>query len=538
MKNRQILKRKTNNESGYAMVLVLGIVILTIGILSSMTMITVSDSQNSLKNRNVLEARIISESSLDTIYANLNANGLTDFLLSAGETGLFPLDPSTPSTTSGGVTTTMFPWSSPYRSIDDEGIIGTSCPTTNLSLSCFKARVIKKSFRADFGISNIGPAQYKDDMTREEYTIDIVLRRSCKTAFTDCSFSRMQQTISKRKYIEYVSISQTEAVSPRARAAAISNGILEAALPTGYSDINSYSNNDFISSGNVHTNDKSVNVCNSSKIGSWLTAQSGASNLLTNYNIPGCNNPSGVTTKKATRNKLKLPERTGDADYEGLKQLAKADSGSATNYSFSSNASIIFNGTEMSVNGGPSYTLPSSGVVFLENGGSIKGNISGKITIASAKGKDIVIAGDLRYTNGVSNPTDLIGVNSGRDIIISCQTSNSTAPCSNISIDGFYKANPGADSNAGTIYTPYWATALAGGSTPKINLFGAMESHYRGTLGTIISTSNGNLSTGFAKNYAFDSRLKFEQPPYMLRDASVPFIRSGVKDVPCSTVCN
>ena len=58
METRSIKRNRKNlifadrkkNESGYAMVVVLGIVILTIGILSSMTMLTINDTQNSLKN--------------------------------------------------------------------------------------------------------------------------------------------------------------------------------------------------------------------------------------------------------------------------------------------------------------------------------------------------------------------------------------------------------------------------------------------------------------------------------------------------------
>ena len=64
-----------------------------------------------------------------------------------------------------------------------------------------------------------------------------------------------------------------------------------------------------------------------------------------------------------------------------------------------------------------------------------------------------------------------------------------------------------------------------------------MESYNRGTFGSIESVSNGNVTNGFIKYVVFDNRLLYEQPPSMLRDGTVPFIRSSIKDIPCDNAC-
>lgn len=539
-------KHLRSAEGGYAMVVVLGIVILTIGILSSMTLITLSDSQSSIKNRQVLEARLAGESSLDTIYSSLNASKLTDILAASAQQPFLDALNTDSDTSAGGVRTRVYKWGNPkYWSISSLGVIAPC--TTNLKETCFKARLITKTRdnKSDFGVSDIS-GTYNEAISTDEYTLDIVVRKNCATAFTACTYSRMQQTITKRKYIEYVSISETELVADRVKQAADPNWATNPAFNNALSQKNSYSNSDAVSSGSIHTNDSSVNVCNSFNILKWLTTGNNGgpapTNNLTTLGISGCNaEPAGV--KKASRNDLVLPNRNGDPTYANLKAFADADESSSRTYSFNTGSPVVieFIGTQMRY-GASVYPLPPNGVIFLEQGGSVYGTVDGKITVASSPPYDIAISGSLRYADetpyvpGVNPGTnDMIGINSGRDIIISCQTANPTARCSDIRIDGYLKTNvdPAYQSS---IYNPNWATAVAGATPPKVTLFGAMESYNRGTLGSTISyppSDAGDVSTGFAKDYSFDIRLREEQPPFMLRDGSVPFIRSGVKDVPC-----
>lgn len=536
----RIFNKSNKDESGYALVIVLGIVILTIGILSSMTLITISDANSSNKNRSVLEARLSGESVLDTVYAGLNASNKKDILIAANKTNILVTSPVPVGVLDAatGVTTTKFPWSNLYRSIDNSGVIGF-CDPDNLSLTCFKIRLITKTYKADFNIDNKQVEKYDEDQTREEYTIDLVIRHKCSTDFTNCTYSRLQQTISKRKYLEYVSISQSENLSAQAKAAAFDNGVPDIAMSSQFSKKNAYSNSDVVSDGNIHTNDTSIISCNNAELGNWLTAKSGAPSLITNYGFTNCDGAKPVAVKKATRNELKLPERIGDDNYVNLKAFADADTSSVRQYSFSEYVNIQFNGTQMQVDSAP-YPLPPNGVIYLEAGGSISGVVDGRVTIVSKPGTDITISDDLTYPirGNVSGSTpggSLTGVSSGGDIIISCGTNNSTDRCKDIHIDAFLKTNTDP-TRSSTIYNPNWATAVAGATPPKVTLFGAMESYFRGTIGSTISypsSEAGKVSTGFAKDYKFDTRLREEQPPFMLRDGSVPFIRSGVKDVPC-----
>ena len=170
--------------------------------------------------------------------------------------------------------------------------------------------------------------------------------------------------------------------------------------------------------------------------------------------------------------------------------------------------------------------------------------VSGRITIVSKPGTDIVIDGNLTYEGGTvttSANKDMTGVYSGKDIKILCRNIG-TGPCTPIEIHAFLKASITA-TYPGTIWNPNWATSkvASAGAAPPLTLFGAMESYYRGTFGSIDSTSE-NVQTGFKKAFTYDSRLLNQQPPFMLRDGTVPFIRNAVKDVPCGstptdTVC-
>ncbi|MBP9115134.1 MAG: hypothetical protein KBF89_02185 [Acidimicrobiia bacterium] len=540
---RRNFNKTKNNESGYALVAVLGIVILTIGILSSMTLMTLSDVQSSSKNRAVLEARLKGESGLDTIYSAVNASkslNITEALgsIKIGSTEVVPTSCTPTVTTSGKVLTKTYCWG-PQISIAPTGDLSISCP--DATKECIRLRLkslVTSATDYDLGITGNSGDKFSSDLTNEEYIIDIAVRTKCKSNLLvkDCTYSRMQQNISKRKYVEYASISQTETV---ADSVILNSGVPLPATDSSFSRIGTYSGQD-VFNGNIHSNSSVILACNGFRLFSdkYITSTGIAGNSAKgNPSISGCNNgPTSGNAKESTRLAVVLPDRVGDQSAGNLQQIAKNENSTKYNYRYNTNLTFRDNGTFDALVGGTTKNvpMPSNGVIFLEQGGSISGTVKGKVTIASAPGPnaDILISNNLVYLD----PTkDLLGVYSGKDIIIACIPSGSA--CRDITVNGYLKANTdytSVPSYLGTIYTQQWATSAPGG---RFTLFGAMESYNRGTFGSIESVSNGNVTNGFIKYVVFDNRLLYEQPPSMLRDGTVPFIRSSIKDIPCDNAC-
>lgn len=544
---------KNASESGYAMVVVLGIVILTLGILSSMTLLTVTDVKNSTKNRGVLEARIASESVLDTVYAAVNVNGSKDIVTALEafkntDTGLKiinldRIESSPPSV--DGVAKTNYKWSGFDYAIDSNGNI-ISCPV-DFSLPCFKIRLIKVETNPGYSSDIFGTNTTEIQAIRTDYVIDIVMRTRCDSGTTNnCSYSRVQQNLSLRKYVEYISLSNVEDVAQRVLQSAPSSPAVDGV----HSATNYYSGEDKVD-GNIHTNAGVIKACDgfNNGVSKWITANS-ASSLNSSDPIEGVHsNISACATgpiaggdnspKLAKRAELSLPDRVADTSAAGLKAIAEND---GNQYVLRrSEPSIVFrdNGTFLVDNDPSPIQMPPSGVLFLQEGGSISGTVKGKITIASPIGEDITIAGNLEYKDSSPTSKDILGVYSGRDIKIACNPVPASSACAPITVHGFLKANTDLsnNSNLGTIYNPSWATAITTpGNAPAFTLYGAMESYYRGTFGAMDSQSP-NVKSGFKKNFTFDERLRYEQPPFMLRDGTIPFIRSIVKDVPCADFC-
>lgn len=552
---RDLVRNRKVDESGYALVLALGIVILTIAILSSMTILTIKDVKNSTKNRGVLEARISGESALDSLYAAINTgDGSKDILTALSSfksfdgTQIVDLNNST-TLISSNETRTIYPFIDVWFGIDENGSI-INCPAAKKNTTpCFKIRLIKIITTPDYTSDFSGQSGVEDiSDSREEYVIDIVTRTKCDSGTTNnCSYSRIQQNITLRKYIEYVSLSTSESVAPVVKNNA---GVPAEALNQQYSLSNYYSGQDDIS-GKIHTNDTIIRACNNfnNGVASWITAKGNgligvpATGIVST--AAGCDlGPTSIDIKKATRAPLALPDRIGDTNAVGLLNLANSD---GNNYVIHGDHKIVFSVNANSVgvfkvDGDPEVPMPPSGVLFLDGESSISGTVKGKITIASAVGKSITIDGDLKYAAGAnaSNKEDMLGVYSGKDIVVDCRNTG-TGPCQSTEIDGFLKANTDSSTSAnlGTIYNPKWATSqvATAGLAPKLTLFGAMESYYRGTFGSINSRGD-TVVTGFQKAFTFDSRLTYEQPPFMLRDGTIPFIRNAIKDIPCSTFCN
>lgn len=166
----------------------------------------------------------------------------------------------------------------------------------------------------------------------------------------------------------------------------------------------------------------------------------------------------------------------------------------------------------------------------------VEGTLSGQLSIAADNNIDITW--NLTYNTGTGG-TDLIGLIANNYIEIwhpvSC-TSGSNSSCN-------LNANFPSETARGTTFSnPTVQAALLavnhgfrvqnhnlGAPLGTLNITGAIAQRYRGAVGT---GSNGNVSTGFGKNYLYDQRLRYQSPPKYPDPVSAPWNIAVWKEIP------
>ncbi len=597
MKSKRLLRK---DDDGFVVITVLSICFLAVMIVSSITALTIADLVSTSRNRATIEARNAAESTLDSLYAVVNQDNANELITSASmnfldNNGTSPVSNLLDTTHSSGSTydsstvmTQVYRWSAQWYSISDDGIIQecglTSASTTDNKLPCFKLR-INKVVTNPFGnageLKSISSGSTTSDYqnansARTEYVVDIVVRHMCLNTQdvdqpTGCVFSRYQQKIRKRDFIQHVVMSETEEVAPQ-----VYEKVSDVALQARVKSLdNAYAANDAVA-GNIHTNDSHVYVCD----GFGVTQSSGSKNWITSgydsvnaagsvtaaaatsgSNFSACNGSSGITTTRftAARSKFPLPQRIGDENGSRLTSIAATEN--ADRYVLSGNNIRIdfrydqtnpdvsqrdMNGMMRPVIDGVDkgwYRIPSNGVLSVNpsNGAgtvTVSGKIKGELTIFSTG--SISVANSLTYVDS-SLSTDLLGLYASKDIILNCYNDGvpQTGPCSSKEVDGLLWAGKQTESYQGTIYNDRWndSTVTDVNNPPTLTINGAMVSYYRGTFGAIESTGSGKVTAGWHKSFTWDPRFGSAQPPYMLRDALATFIRSTTKDIPCDSAC-
>jgi hypothetical protein len=542
---------RPKDDDGYVLITVLGICFLAVVIVSSITAITISDLVFNARVRAVIEAKHSAESVMDAYYVSLNATRNEDakeasaaFVSSADERVVPAAWDLTSLGFVNGVEVMKTEFSPKWFSIDDEGVIQDCGAEDNSGrmLPCFKMRLIRSTTRVVEGNVSLSTGDVsvvtdvEGDNIRREYSAEIVVRHMClnnsqATNPQGCVFSRFQQQIRQREFVRHVVMSETEEIDPDVA------DLAPAALVPSVLDIknNSYANNDSVS-GNVHTNGESVYTCDSFNITGYVTASpldAGSaigSAAKSDSGFTDCSTAS-PNVFSAVRSAYSLPTRSQDTDGTRLKTLARTEN--ATLYDLAGDQNIVFDGKTMSLDGVNFYPLPSFGVVYVDGNATVSGVLDGKVTVYSTG--NITVGTDLN-TNleyADSDPTtsdDLLGLLTNNDIILHCKLSGTQ--CEEKKVHGLLRA--GGLATGGTIFNPRWATAVkSSGDAPILNLLGSMISGYRGTFGSMNSSDAGEVTAGWRKEFNFDPRLRFEQPPYMLRDSLSMFIRSSMRDVPC-----
>jgi Tfp pilus assembly protein PilX len=295
--------------------------------------------------------------------------------------------------------------------------------------------------------------------------------------------------------------------------------------------------------GPMHTEDDSLYVCDSPRFGRstadkieilGATTRSNASTTTTNNNNNGCgNSPDWRGTVAIPAKSVDLPDSNtsmstvADLKYTGTTCLEFRDGGQMNVYTNltctgSPSRSVSLSGDTTiwvsSTSGGCSAYAVTQTYVSQPSCGNVgvKGTYSNNITVGSDN--DIVVVGDLTHSG-----TALMGLVANQfvrvyhPVVANCGDNSGNGGNSYVNnIDAAILATQGsflADN------------AVCGDYLGQLHILGAIAQKWRGIIGQTYSTcSRSGCSTsqnGYLKDYNYDDRLKYREPPNFLDPVTV-----------------
>jgi Tfp pilus assembly protein PilX len=200
---------------------------------------------------------------------------------------------------------------------------------------------------------------------------------------------------------------------------------------------------------------------------------------------------------------------------------------------------------------GANLSLPSNGVVYVQNvpsanadpnhsncsGSSCNGDVSvsgtlnGQLTIAAQD--DINIVGNVQY-HVYPGGNDVLGLVADNDVAV--------VHASGADVQDDLRIDAAIMSLNHSFYVQNWSSggnAACSGAHPcavpgahSLNINGVITQKFRGPVGTFNgSNTPPTLVSGYNKNYAYDSRLKYLSPPYFLSPTQSAWIRLSYAEV-------
>ncbi|GAB4067617.1 hypothetical protein GCM10028777_24150 [Angustibacter speluncae] len=164
---------------------------------------------------------------------------------------------------------------------------------------------------------------------------------------------------------------------------------------------------------------------------------------------------------------------------------------------------------------------PCRGTVLVE------GNVDGQVTIAADE--DIVVTADLTVEDELES--DVIGLLADNYVWVYHPVKSDGSNLLAYS-DAVRNVEAAILSLRHSFVVQNWNTGgkLSTGTSEasKLRVWGAIAQKYRGPVGT--GSGSGDPSTGYLKNYIYDSRLQVLQPPYFLTPKNAPWRAVQVTD--------
>ena len=150
----------------------------------------------------------------------------------------------------------------------------------------------------------------------------------------------------------------------------------------------------------------------------------------------------------------------------------------------------------------------------------VEGTLKGQLTIAADNNIDITW--NLQYADGIGG-TDLLGLIANNFIEVWHPVNCSSGSNSSCNLQANF---PSETARNATFSSPTIQAAMlainhsfrnqnhaVGAPLGTLAITGVIAQRYRGPVGT---NSSGSIATGFAKNYTYDQRLKYQSPPKFL----------------------
>jgi Tfp pilus assembly protein PilX len=150
----------------------------------------------------------------------------------------------------------------------------------------------------------------------------------------------------------------------------------------------------------------------------------------------------------------------------------------------------------------------------------VKGTVDGEVTVS---GKNDVVVTDNLTTQDGGGGADIVGLIAGNFVwVYHPVRSNGTNLLS--TADTVTRIDAAILSITHSFVVQNWSQGAALGT---LNVNGAIAQKYRGPVGTGSGTT---ISTGYYKNYVYDARLAYLQPPFFLRPEASPWQVSNLTD--------
>ncbi|GAA3637619.1 hypothetical protein GCM10022223_65660 [Kineosporia mesophila] len=142
----------------------------------------------------------------------------------------------------------------------------------------------------------------------------------------------------------------------------------------------------------------------------------------------------------------------------------------------------------------------------------VSGTANTQVTVSGSD--DVVVVGDLKPD--ATNGTNVVGLIAGNCVWVYHPLKTGT------------NSNLNSSANVTTVQAAILSLRHSfvvqnwgyGSALGTLNVYGAIAQKFRGPVGTGTATA---ISTGYSKNYEYDGRLTFTQPPYFLKASNSPF---------------
>ena len=148
----------------------------------------------------------------------------------------------------------------------------------------------------------------------------------------------------------------------------------------------------------------------------------------------------------------------------------------------------------------------------------VQGSLSGRTTLGAAN--DVIISGNITYASGTTG-SDVLGLVGANYVWIShpVDVNGNNVLSASAEVHHVHAAILSLNHSFLVQSWNHGPPVTAGGAA--LNVTGSISQKYRGPVSTL--DSNGNLLTGYAKNYVYDKRLQSVPPPYFLQPERAPW---------------